>query len=113
MNGIFLSNIINFDSEARNIEMRELVARAVRTICHDLGEFQLLVQNAPWPCSTRVGHLRFDDWNVNVVAVRRLNGLPIWLGAEKRKLIARLNQRSLPAHVAARYSQYSSACRDR
>ena len=100
MNGILLSNIINYDSDALNIEMRELIKRAIRTICGDLDEFQLLILRAPRPVCTRVGHLRFDDPTKNGEAVQRLDGLPIWLGGLERPLNACLNPRPMPRHVA-------------
>ena len=100
MNGILLSNIINYDSDALNIEMRELIKRAIRTICGDLDEFQLLILRAPRPVCTRVGHLRFDDPTKNGEAVQRLDGLPIWLDGLERPLNACLNPRQMPRHVA-------------
>ena len=105
MNGIFVTNILNFNSRDQNELVRFALFDLVNTRCRDLGQYQLQVKAAPHTCATTIAFLHFNNWHVNAEAVSRLDGgnLRIDLSTRTARIHACINTVPPAQHVVDRY----------
>ena len=102
MNGLFLSNILNFPRYDQNEQVRFALFDLVNRSCSDLGPYDLSVQTSPSDFKTTVAFLRFDTWTFHAEAVVRLNRAHLSIPSSTTSLpvAARINRIAPPPGVA-------------